>query len=109
MAEADAEKLITRFEENLMPFSELGYKGTPDASDLRECQTISSDAKVINQCSIDDDYANGTDVLKYGGLGALFSLLLLIGVPAGASSIIRRNKDSLQNWSQGKNNTRFKH
>lgn len=110
LAEADAEKLIKRFQDNVMPFTELGYQKAPDADDLRECQAIyPNNDDLINHCSVETDYADGDEILKYSAASMLLMFLLINGTAAGASSLIRRNRKRLEDWSEGKKSSGFRH
>ncbi|TNE28675.1 MAG: hypothetical protein EP349_07525 [Alphaproteobacteria bacterium] len=109
LSEADAQRLITRFENEVIPFKELGYAGTPDAKDLRESQAQSNDAFTINKTTIDEDFATGEQYLTFGGLGLALGLLMFLGLPLGAAGASSRNRKTLENWQKGKKTTAPRH
>lgn len=109
LSEADAERLIARFEKEVIPFKELGYSGTPDAKDLRESQALSDDPHKINTLTIERDFATQEQMVTFGGIGLALSLLLSIGFPLGFSGTVNRNRKTLEDWRQGKKNSGFKH
>jgi len=109
LSEADAEKLITRFENEVITFKELGYTGTPDAKDLRESQALSDNAFTINNTTIEKNFATSEQAMTFGGLGLALGLLLSFGLPLGAAGASARNRKTLENWQKGKKTSGPRH
>jgi len=107
LAERDAQQLIARFENNVMPFSELGYQ-TPQAKDLRECQIRYDSAEIINNCTVEKDFTTTGKLALGGGIGVLLALLMGFG-PGAAGNAVVRNRKRLEDWKNGKKNSGFKH
>lgn len=109
LSEADAARLIARFEKEVITFKELGYAGTPDAKDLRESQALSDDARTINALTIERDFAPSEKMAAFGGIGLALSLFLSLMMPLGLAGTVNRNRKTLEDWRQGKKNSGFKH
>lgn len=109
LSEADAERLIERFENEVITFQELGYSGTPDAKDLRESQALSDNAFTINSTTIEKDFASSEQAMAFGGLGMALGLLMFLGLPLGAAGASSRNRTTLENWQKGKKTSAPRH
>jgi len=109
LSEADAERLIERFEADVITFKELGYTGTPDAKDLRESQALSNDAHTINNTSIEKDFTTDEQAITFGGLGLVLGLLLSLGLPLGLAGTASRNRPKLEAWQKGKKTSGPRH